>query len=99
MKVKNSATTSTKTSIYLRDTVKNKIHLLIPTGKQTEFINDALQEILEKIEKEKNKQEFLALIKSIKPVKSKTTARQTLEKLRRERNKKLLSNPKPTKTK
>ena len=90
MKAKNLATSSTKTSIYLRDAIKNKIHLLIPSGKQTEFINDALQEILEKIEKEKNKQEFLGALKSIKKVKSKTTARQTLEKLRKQRDKVLL---------
>lgn len=90
MRATKSETHCTKTSIYLRDVIKNKIQLLIPSGKQTEFINDSLQEILERIEKEKNKQDFLNAVKTIKKVKRKTTARQTLEKLRKERDEVLL---------
>ncbi len=84
--------TYSKTSLYLRDDLKARIHKLTTHIKQTEFINRSIQEKLEKEEKEMNKKEFLKLLHSIKPVKRKYTARQTLEKLRKERTKQLLKN-------
>lgn len=91
-----------KTSFYIYDFLKAKMAYLVPAGKQTELVNNALQDTLEKIEKQKATEEFLIALKSIKKVKRKTTARQTLEKLREERDLVLLgskANQKTTKRK
>ena len=91
MKIKNTLTKS-KTSFYIYDHLKAKMAVLIPSGKQGEFINDSLQEILKRIEKEKMKALLLKELDSIKPVKRKGTARQALEKSRKERYETLLKN-------
>ncbi len=82
----------TKTSFYIYDDLKAKMAKLVPSGKQTEFVNDSLQEILERMEKGKAKTLALQELDAIKPVKRKGTARQALEKSREERNKSLLKN-------
>ncbi len=82
--------TYTKTSLYLRDDLKEKIHKLAPKQKQSDFINQTLENTLKNLEKEMIKQELLKDLKSIKKIKSKTTAKQTLEKLRKQREKVLL---------
>ena len=98
MRAENTSSKS-KTSFYIYDDLKMKMASLIPAGKQTEFINNSIKEILERIEKEKEKKELLAAIKSIKKVTRKTTARQTLEKSRKERDKILLGSATDKKSK
>ncbi len=82
-----------KTSIYLRDDIKEKMNELTPHGKQTSFINETLAVALKNIEREMLRQELLEELRTIKPKKVKgKTARQTLEQVRKQRDKQLLRN-------
>ncbi len=83
-----------KTSFYIYDSLKIKMAQFIPSGRQTDFINNSLKISLESIEREAAKTELLAALKTIKKVKRKTTARETLEKLREKRNEVLLGKKK-----
>jgi hypothetical protein len=81
-----------KTSFYIYDHLRAKMSVLIPPRKQGEVINGLIQELVEKIEREKSKKAFLAELHSIKPAKRKETALQTLTKLRKTREKQLFKN-------
>lgn len=89
--------TYTKTSIYLRDDIKEAISNLNSHGNQTSFINETLAQALENIEREILRQDLLKSLKAIKPVRRKETARQTLERLRKEREEQIFRNLKSTK--
>jgi len=80
-----------KTSFYIDIEVLEKMAKLVATGKQSTFVCDLVKEKLEEIEKEKSRQKVLKMLAEIKPVKRKgLSARKTLEKLRKEREKELL---------
>jgi len=83
-------TTKTKTSFYINDNLRARMTKLVLPGRQTEFLNNLIEEGLDRMEKEKNKAKLLKIIDSIKPVKRKETARETLEKIRKEREKEIM---------
>jgi len=90
----------TKTSFYIHDDIKERMMRLVPAGKQTEFVNGSLQTVLDAAEREKAKQSLIKILDSIKPVKRKETARQVIERSRRERDKRFnrilnIKKPKP----
>ncbi len=91
--------TKRKTSLYLNDSLTKEIAKLVPNMNQTEFAHMAMTTVLEQIKKERARDELLEMLKNIKPVKRKETARQTLERLRAQRDKAILAALKPTKSK
>ena len=81
-----------KTSLYLDEALGKEIAKFAPHLSQTEFAHMAMKSLLEQFKKEKARKELLEMINDIKPVKRKTTALQTLHKLRKQRENQLLQN-------
>lgn len=81
-----------KTSLYLDASLSKEIAKFAPHMSQTEFAHMAMASLLEQLKADKARNEFLKKLSEIKPVKRKTTALQTLHKLRKQREKQILNN-------
>lgn len=88
--MKSERVARTKTSFYLNDDLRVRMSKLTLPGNQTQFINNLIEEGIERLEREKKRKKLLKILDSIKPVKSKETARKTLEKIRNEREKEIM---------
>lgn len=79
-----------KASFYInKDLVKRMKPFLVKT-KKTDFINESIEEKIEKLEKEKSKKEVLNFLHSIKPIKIKKPALDIIHEAREERMQKVI---------
>lgn len=76
----------------MSDSLRKEIAKFVPARKQGEFLHNAAMTMLEQLKEDKARMEFIKKLNEIKPVKRKMTARQTLEKLRKQREKQILKN-------
>lgn len=68
-------------SIYISESNRRRLDA-IPRGEKTELVNKALDEALSEIEKQKNFDDFLRMVKAIKPVKMHKNSEEVLRELR-----------------
>ena len=84
----------TRTSIYIYNDLTQRMKKVIANGNsKTDFINDSIREKIDELENQKARADLLEFMKTIKRVKSKKTALQTINEIRQQRKNKLLGKP------
>ena len=83
---------TTKTTFYIDNENKERMDKFVSSRKRTQFINNALEKELERLEEEKRRQNTIKAINNIIPIKSDESVVDTVRKMRGERQNTLLEN-------
>ena len=92
-KLYNATDHKSKTSLYIYDSLTEKMNKFLPEGTKTEFVNHAIAQEMARLEKEKIREDLLKFMKTIKPIKARKSTVAMVREVRNEATPKTSGKP------